>query len=311
MISENTSDPTPYGYGIARDGDMGIAVKIQTENRIELADLSNVYTSISNQYHRFCEENKLPYNKNRMRVNTIRPECINLILFIGAVAVYLPFVADTFTIVDRFVQFIQRRSMPYTERNKWPQGMRRTDVSDIARSATAIAKDPNGSQSIASIIFEQDKGLLRVRTKLEHKINTSQALTIVQETGKHLAEMKNLPEDIANTTVTEKKNVEMIFNQISRNDTKVNVPSEEYVFVDSISLNSVRLIYGTVKAKTMIRRQIHDSDDNALHKIFHVDLHVIWHKQKPWAYKVMLVHKISNVIAEGPLPLLRLMSPPT
>ena len=295
MAKNNTSHPTTYGHAIARNGDAGIVVKIDTEQPVEFADIGIAFTSIANQYHRFCVSKGVPYDKNRIFIDSIHPGSIEVRLFIKiAGAMLLGIDSPAATVAMDFVDYFADRILSYSTQKGRVQDITKDELLDIERIATVVAKDLKGSQSVTSVIYEHSRqdGPLIERTTATFNFSSPEACTIVEETKRHRIEKANQPS--VEEMQQEVQNVNMVFKRLDRDDAKLDQPSGEYAIVNSIAPDGLRLIYGDAEAKTIIKRHIHDSDGNVLYTTFRVDLQVIWRNRKRWAYRVTHVHKVIN-----------------
>ena len=288
---QNTPHLTTYDHGIAHDGDVGIIVEMNTKRSPELADMGIAFTSIVNHYHRFCVLKGIPYDKNRIFISSIHPGSFWIHLLTEEANALLSAGIDSIisAIAKDFVLYLRGRISPFSEPGEPIPDTTKSELKDIMGFVHTIAKDPDSSQSMRSVIYTHDRedGSVKERTTAEFIFNSSEACAIVEKTERQV-------EKTGSESIEEVQNVAMDLKRIDRDDAKLDQPSGEYAVVRSIASNDLRLIYGTLKARTIIKMHIHDADGNPLYKTFRVDLQVIWRNRKRWAYKVTHVHEVIN-----------------
>ena len=261
-----------------------ITIKLTRVNDvIDLEDFAALFAGLGSQFDDFLKQ-KYPevHGHASMGIRELREGSI--IAELAAVIVTNAIATmDATAVVRHFMVLINRRYETLTE-GKFLEGARKKDLSSIAQSVQAIAKDADAQATYEHNEFDSS-GTLRKETKFFLK--TEQARRIVETTDRQKRHLDK-------TEGVDHERVLMIFTRADVGNARIDRKSGEMVVIEEVSDRELSLIYQSKSAEDRIKWEIR-AGDSVFRKGFVVDANVRTRGGSPVAFAVVNVHDVIDL----------------
>ncbi len=269
------------GYSQAMlEGKNFIELKIELREPAELYDLVASFTAVASQFDDYIrnEHPNLVDGDSKIYVKQIRAGSI--------VAELLPFIQpliqnmDSALIVDGFIKRYGGILQKYL-RGKQEEAATKGDLNDFMGQVAAIAKDPNGSLTIASAEYRKTK----TTTRASVQFNTEDAKKIESFARAHQKQIEAKAYEV-------QKNVLMVFWQSNVKETETGKRTGEKAIIEEVSDKPLAVVYDSEIAEGKIKHETKDGDRNLYKLGFYVTCRVERLRSRPVAYRISEVHEI-------------------
>lgn len=261
-----------------------LTLTLDNSQPIELGAFVNAFTSLASDYRRSLEESGLDGNAE-IFVTEVRSGSIIADL-LPMVTTAFPVIASSMAQVGQAVDFVNGWKDRFEKLTEGivPSGLSRSDLKVIANTVEAVARDPNASQKLEVVTFEDNKR----QVKAAFKFDTSSARHIsetIEGEFRRLDEKSDVPEN----------RVLMYFTRSDIGNVPIDKRSGEKVVISSISDKALPIMYASSLAEQRIKHEIREARENIFKKAFSVDVSVEYRGEKPIVYKILEVHQILDL----------------
>lgn len=262
-----------------------LTLRISTKDPIELGDFVGAFASLGAEFERFIRETRPDLKAEaqiyvkEVRQGSIEAELLPYFLLAS------PFISsmDSVLIVEQFLSRWGSR-LSALIRGDGKQVSSKAELADFTGAVQAIANDPNGSSTLEAAVYEDG----RREIKAAFKFTTKEA----QEARRTIDARRKEIEAKSNTDYQRRL---MVFTRSDIHNAKIGKRSGELVQIESISPDSLPLMYGSGLSEERIKHEIRDADENIYKKGFNVDVNVEMRAEKPVAYSVTHVHEVIDL----------------
>lgn len=248
-----------------------LTIHIENKNPIELIDFTNSFESLGNEYYKFLAENSefRLHPETKLYVKEIKTGSIITVLS-DLVPAVIPFVENSNSVIE-FTKFLKTGYEYFLGKSKEkPKEFDLKDCNNFNNIIKPVAKD-NGS----NIIFTGDFNFGDVTVNINY--NSIEANAIQNGIAKEKLLLKEPAKKI-------EENVLFYWDSAKYDG---NSKSVDKGFVDSLSSNSLKVIFDTQDTKTKML----DMDENPFHFSFLVDIEVMTVQNIPTVYKIIKLHE--------------------
>lgn len=268
--------PVSYSEAVA-ESRAYLSLTLDLSEPVEIEDFARLFSGFGSQFDDYLrDEHPQLKGHARLFVREVREGSIvaDLVPSIPDLVGYM----DNVLIVLGFASLFSKRVRSFISGIGVP-GFKKSDLSHVADTITAVSNDPNGVARLESIVYEEDGP----KKRLEAQFTSSEARKAMETVERQKRELDAVER-------ADHERVLMTFEQSNIRSINVGKRSGELVKVDRISDKALALMYGSAMAEDRIKHEIRDADENVYKKGFVVDVNVESRNGKPVAYSVTNFH---------------------
>lgn len=270
----------PYVQLMEESG-VSIVFNLDLDQPVELSDFVASFAGLGAQFERHIRkshpdlEGEVKAYVKEVRKGSIEAELIPLAYNTIITAL------DHHQIAARFVKDLARKIDIFRQKGGRLEEASKTELTELARIAGAVANDPDGKATISAINYKKTPKSV----EFSMEFDTRDAVQAIASIDAQFVEISKVTDfDHANKLLT--------FFQSNRKDSD---KSGEKGIIEDLDPKPLSIVYASELAKERIKSEMLDGDKNIYKLGFFVDVNVQMKGGRPVAYRIKSVNDVIDM----------------
>lgn len=260
---------------------VSIVFNLDLDQPVELTDFVSAFAGLGAQFERHIKKSHPDLDgKVKAYVKEVRKGSIEAELIPLAYNTIIT-VMDHHQIATKFVKELSRKIGIIREKNSRLEGATKTELTELARIAAAVANDPDGKATISAVNYRKTPKTVEYSMEFD-TIDAKQSLETID------AQFS----DLTKATDFDHKNKLLTFFQSNR---KESDKSGEKGIIEDLDERPLSIVYASDLAKERIKSEMLDGDKNIYKLGFFVDVNVQMKAGRPVAYRIKSVNDVIEI----------------